>query len=120
MILTAKVLESVYCLICQLPPVNKWKMPNTAEINFRVSDKVYIEGEECYATYTYDSEIDVHEIHISRDMNTTFVQILTSLLHECIHMRRFKKSEEWHLHDTVFKKYAKQICEEYGLERIGF
>jgi len=120
MLLTPKTLESIYCLICQLPPVSKWKMPNTAEINFKVSDKVYIEGEECYATYTFDSEKDIHEIHISREMNVTFEQILTSLLHECIHMRRYKKSEEWHLHDVVFKKYAKQICEEYGLERIGF
>jgi hypothetical protein len=35
-------------------------------------------------------------------------------------MRRSKKSEDWYLHDAVFKKYAKEICEQYGLERIGF
>jgi hypothetical protein len=115
---TPKVLESIYCLICQLPPVNRWKMPNTAEISFKVADKVYLDGQECYAVYSLDN--DLHEILISREMNTTFEQILTSLLHECIHMRRSKKSEEWHLHDSTFKKYAKIICKEYGLNRIGF
>jgi hypothetical protein len=117
---TPKILESIYCLICQLPPVNKWKMPTTAEIDFKVSDKVFHDGLECYATYTFDSEKDVHEILISRQMNTTFEMILTSLLHEIIHMRRSKKSEDWDKHDAVFKKYAKIICKEYGLERIGF
>ena len=115
---TPKILESIYCLICQLPPVNKWKMPNTAEIDFKVADKVFHDGEECYATYSFDS--DMHEILISRNMNTTFEMILTSLLHECIHMRRSNKSEDWHLHDSTFKKYAKIICKEYGLNRIGF
>jgi hypothetical protein len=117
---TPEILESIYCLICQLPPINKWKMPPIAEIDFKVSDKVFHDGEECFATYTFDSEKDVHEILVSCEMNPTFELILTSLLHECIHMRRFKKSEDWHLHDAVFKKYAKEICEEYGITRIDF
>jgi hypothetical protein len=95
-------------------------MPSTAEIDFKVADKVFHDGAECFATYTFDGETDLHEILISRDMNTTFELILTSLLHEIIHMRRNKKSEDWHLHDSVFKKYAKQICDEYGLNKIGF
>ena len=117
---TPKILESIYCLICQLPPVNKWKMPSIAEIDFKVADKVFHEGFECFATYTFDSEKEVHEILISREMNTNFTILLSSMLHECIHMRRSKKSKDWHLHDAVFKKYAKEICEEYGISRIGF
>jgi hypothetical protein len=117
---TPKILESIYCLICQLPPVNKWKMPNTAEIDFKVTDKVFHDGEECYATYTFNGETDLHEILISREMNPNFTILLSSMLHECIHIRRLNKSEDWHLHDAVFKKYAKEICENYGLERIGF
>ena len=95
-------------------------MPNTAEIDFKVADKVFHDGFECFATYTFDSEKELHEILISRGMNTNFTILLSSMLHECIHMRRSKKSEDWHLHDAVFKKYAKKICENYGLERIGF
>ena len=120
MIPTAKIIESIYCLVCQLPPVNKWKMPNTAEIVFKVADKVFHDGAECFGTYTYDGEKDLHEILISRDMNPNFTVLLSTILHECIHMRRSKKSEDWHLHDTVFRKYAKEICELYGIERIGF
>ena len=88
-------------------------MPNTAEINFKVTDKVYQDGIECFATYTFDGETDLHEILVSREMNTTFEVTLTSLLHECIHMKRTKN---WELHDEVFKKYAEEICEEYGLD----
>ena len=117
---TSKNLEAIYCLICQLPPVNKWKMPSTAEIDFKVADKVFHDGAECFATYTFDGETDLHEILISREMNTNFTILLSSMLHECIHMRRSKKSEDWYLHDSTFKKYAKIICKEYGLNRIGF
>ena len=114
---TPKILEEMYCLICKLPPVNKWKMPSTGEIVFKVQEQVFLEDMGCYATYTYDN--DVHEIVISKEMNTTFEQILTSLLHEIIHMRR-SKTLDWDKHDAVFKKYAKSICQEYGLDRIGF
>ena len=117
---TPKILESIYCLICQLPPINKWKLPPIAEIDFKVADKVFHDGEECFGTYTFNGETDLHEILISRDMNPNFMVLLSTILHECIHMRRSKKSEDWHLHDAVFKKYAKEICEIYGLERIGF
>jgi hypothetical protein len=95
-------------------------MPTIAEIDFKVADKVFHEGAECFATYTFDGETDLHEILISCEMNTNFTILLSSMLHECIHMRRSKKSEDWYLHDAVFKKYAKEICEQYGLERIGF
>ena len=115
---TPKMLEELYCLICKLPPINKWKMPSTAEIVFKVSDHVYLNNEKCYATYTYDDGL--HEILISREMNKTFNEILCSMLHEMIHMRRAGKTEDWDKHDAVFKKYAKTICEEFGLNRIGF
>jgi hypothetical protein len=114
--ITPKTLESIYCLICQLPPVNKWKMPSTAEIDFKVTDKVLHEGQECFGTYTFDGETDLHKIQISREMNMTFEVTLTTLLHECIHMRRSKKSDDWDKHDELFKKHAKEICDEYGLD----
>jgi hypothetical protein len=117
---TPNVLAAIYCLVCHLPPINDWKMPPLTDIAFRVEEKAVLDGQECYATYTYDEELDKHEILISSEMNTNFEMILTSLLHECIHMRRSKKNENWRKHDAVFKKYAKQICEEYGLTRIGF
>ena len=95
-------------------------MPNTAEIDFKVADKVFHDGEECFGTYTFNGETDLHEILISREMNPNFMVLLSTMLHECIHMRRCKKNDDWYKHDAVFKKYAKEICEIYGLERIGF
>jgi len=117
---TPQMLEAIYVLICQLPPVSEWKMPKSGEIKFDIADKVFLNEQECYATYTFDAEKKTHEILVSISMNTSFEHILTSLLHECIHMRRTRRSNEWDLHDAVFKKYAKLICEEYKLPRIGF
>jgi trehalose-6-phosphate synthase len=119
---SAKICEIIYCMVCQLPPLDKWKLPNTAQIEFICVDEVYIDDAKtvpAYATYMFNVETDLHEIVINKSKNQTYDALLGSILHEIIHMKRFK-TKHWAEHDRVFKSYANRICKMYGLSKIGF
>ena len=43
---SSQTLEAMYLMLCQMKPFKHWDMPNTAEINFVVTDE-----EDAYGTY---------------------------------------------------------------------
>jgi len=109
-------------MVCQLPPLDKWKLPNTAQIEFICVDELYVDDAksvQVYATYMFNVETELHEICINKSKNYTYDLLLGSILHESIHMKRFK-TKHWAEHDRVFKSYANRICKIYGLPKIGF
>jgi hypothetical protein len=119
---SAKICEIIYCMVCQLPPLDKWKLPNTAQIEFICLDELYVDDAKtipAYATYMFNEETELHEICINKSKNYTYDALLGSILHETIHMKRFK-TKHWAEHDRVFKSYANRICKIYGLPKIGF
>ena len=90
---TPKICEIIYCMVCQLPPLDKWKLPSTAQIVFKCVDELYIDDARtinAYATYVYNEETELHEICINKVRNDTYDALLGSILHETIHMKRFK------------------------------
>ena len=95
---------------------------STAQIVFKCVDELYIDDAQtvnAYATYVYNEETELHEICINKVRNNTYDALLGSILHEAIHMKRFK-TKYWAEHDRVFKSYANRICKVYGLPKIGF
>jgi hypothetical protein len=107
---TSKTLEAMYILLCQMKPFNGWSLPNTAEINFVINSE-----DDCYGSYVYDD--DVHIITISKAKCAHFETILKTLAHEIVHMKRFK-TKDWDKHDAVFRRYAKQIADEFGFDPL--
>ena len=107
---TAKTLESIYIMLCQMKPFKYWDLPNTAEIEFKVVNEEY-----AFGTYVYQD--DIHKICISRANCSHFITIVKSLAHECIHMKRYK-TKVWDKHDAIFRRYAKQIGDEFGIDPL--
>lgn len=115
-------LEAMYLMLNQMKPFKYWDLPNTAQIKFICVDAVYVDDAQtipAYATYMFNDETDLHEIVINKSKNQTYDELLGSILHESIHMKRFK-TKHWAEHDRVFKSYANRICKMYGLSKIGF
>jgi uncharacterized protein YjaZ len=107
---SAKTLEAMYLMLCQMKPFKSWSLPNTAEINFVVTDE-----EDAYGTYVYDD--DIHIITISRAKCSHFETILKTLAHEMIHMKRYK-NKAWDQHDVTFRRYAKAVADEFGFDPL--
>ena len=66
---SAKTLEAMYLMLCQMKPFKSWNLPNTACINFVVTDE-----EDSYGTYVFDD--DIHIITISKAKCSHFETIL--------------------------------------------
>ena len=107
---TSKTLESMYLMLCQMKPFKYWNLPNTACINFVVTDE-----EDSYGTYVFDD--DIHVITISKAKCSHFETILKTLAHEIIHMKRFR-SKVWDQHDATFRRFAKQVADEFGWDYL--
>jgi len=107
---TANNLEAMYLMLCQMKPFSYWELPNTAEINFVITNE-----EDAYGSYVFDD--DIHIITISKAKCSHFETILKTLAHEMIHMKRFK-TKHWDKHDAVFRRYAKSIADEFGFDPL--
>lgn len=107
---TPKQLESMYLHLCQFKPFNKWDLPNTAEIEF-----IVVNDDTAYGTYVYED--DIHTITVSSAKCSHYETWLKTLAHEMIHMKRYKTSG-WDKHDAVFRRYAKQISDEFGFDPL--
>jgi hypothetical protein len=111
---TSKSLEAMYIMLCQLKPVNRWNLPNTAEIKFVVT-----KDEDCYGSYVYDD--DLHVITISSAKCGHFETILKTLAHECCHMKIAGPTgdgEGWDKHHYRFKQLSKSIADEFGYDPL--
>jgi hypothetical protein len=110
---TPKTLESMYIMLCQMKPFNRWNLPNTAEIKFIASG-----DEDCYGSYLFD---DIHIITISKAKCAHFETILKTLAHECIHMKIAGATGDgrgWDKHDYKFKMFSKQVADEFGFDHL--
>ena len=103
-------LEAMYLMLNQMKPFKTWDLPNTAYINFVVTDE-----EDAYGSYVFDD--DIHIITISKAKCSHFETILKTLAHEMIHCKRYK-TRNWDKHDKVFRKYASQIADEFGFDPL--
>ena len=107
---TSKTLESMYLMLCQMKPFKYWNLPDTTCINFVVTNE-----EDSYGTYVFDD--DLHIITISKAKCSHFETILKTLAHEMIHCKRYKH-KDWDQHDAVFRRYAKQVADEFGFDPL--
>ena len=109
---TSHSLEAMYLMLNQMKPFKFWDLPNTAEINFVVTDE-----EDAYGTYVFDDEINMHIITISKAKCGHLDTLIKTLAHEVIHMTRGKTSK-YSAHDAYFRRKASAIALELGFDPL--
>ena len=106
--LTPGLLRAAYELLCEAPPFNKWNLPNSDDIAFRVSRDRTTQG-----WYSFDG---THYIYVSRNL-VGYLSTLDSLMaHEMIHVheRHAGACKPGIEHSAAFKKWAAQVCAIHG------
>lgn len=106
--LTSENLGHLYDMACKLPPFNKFKMPKSSRVKFKVIKNLDIYG--CF------DEIEL-EIQISSNACGHFTTILQTLLHEMAHLALYiKKDPKFDLHEESFLKLKAVYSEVYNLD----
>jgi predicted SprT family Zn-dependent metalloprotease len=106
--LTSQNLAHLYDMACKLPPFNKFKMPSSKKVTFRV-----IKNPEIYGCF---DEVEM-EIQISSHACGHFTTIFQTLLHEMTHLALYiKKDPKFDLHEESFLKIKHIYSEVYNLD----
>ena len=110
--LTPASCRAVYEMLIQVHPFNKWRMPPSIEVVFKVND-----DPTCYGQY----EPDPHIITLSRAKLEHLDNIIKTMAHEMVHLKLYKsKSKSWNTHDENFLKLAVIVSEEFGFDPKEF
>jgi hypothetical protein len=101
--LTERQLRATYTYLCQVPPFNKWKLPDEYRIDFRVNN----------ATMTCGMyEPDPHTITVSRLNNVSHTDVLKTMAHEVVHLQLERTGKAGHEdHNEEFLQVAREVCE---------
>jgi len=111
--LTPAILRNLYGALYCMKPFDRWDMPLPENVKWVVDD-----DPEQMGTYLYsDSDYYEHTITISTKRCGHLSTVIRVLLHECVHMSRWKTSK-WSHHDAVFRSRTKQICDELGFDPL--
>jgi galactose-1-phosphate uridylyltransferase len=105
--LSPQHLACLYDAFRQLPPFDKWNMPESKWVSFETPARRDVMGEFI--------EGDVHKIKISTvTQEHTFIVVQT-LVHEMIHMAQaIAKTQSPAQHNADFRKRARQVCRMHG------
>ena len=106
--LTSQNLAYLYDMACKLPPFNKFKMPKSYRVKFKVISDPSIYG--CF------DEVEM-QIEISSGSCGHFTTIFQTLLHEMTHLALYiKKDPKFDLHEDSFLKIKHVYSEVYNLD----
>lgn len=104
---------AMYDCLRALPPFDKWKLPESDEIEFRTPARADVFGE------FLDGEPRIITISSARHSHT-FTVMLT-LAHEMIHLKQaLEKTDNKNQHNADFKKLAKRVCSLNGWDYKAF
>jgi hypothetical protein len=106
--------RAAYECLKHLPPFNRWRLPPSEEIRFRVTNSAREYG-------SYDSPGGKHSISISRRLVTTGQGLLCVMAHETLHLhQRIARTENCSQHNKHFRRLALTVCKQMGYETRGF
>lgn len=103
--LTPHLLATSYRLLKATEPFNKWNLPSTEDIKFRVTRSRIWRGQHIWTGRQ-------HEIEVSAGVNSTLHSLLETMAHEMIHVY-----EQHHglcsraEHSKAFHKLAARVCQ---------
>ena len=114
--LTEDLLRSMYDMLTHTEPFNKWNLPDSEDVNFKV-----MSHKTAYGYYVFED--DGHTIMLSRDWNGLLGTAINTMAHEMIHMHQRHscvKSSNKSVHDAAFKKLAAEVCAIHGFDPKAF
>lgn len=110
--LTPHILRAAYDYLKLTPPFNRWKLPDSSEVTFRVTRKRREAG-------SCDISGDTIELSMSDVLNGHSASILTTMAHEMVHVRQHVLGHNLS-HGRGFQTMAAQICRKHGFDLLGF
>ena len=113
--LNAKFVHGLYCAFLKAPPFNTLLMPEPEEVYVYITNDKTIHG-------AMHKSRDHFQIHISRARCQKLDTIITTLLHEMVHLhfafRGFNHT--YATHDARFTRLAAKVCKVYNLDKGQF
>lgn len=115
--LTPEVLAAAYDYLCATPPFNRWNLPDSDDVTFRV-----IKSRKVFAQYVWDGS---HAIEVSSAMVGHTMTLMETMGHEMTHLYlrltgMESKSNVPTVHNMAFRKLAAQVCGVHGFDPKAF
>ena len=115
--LTPEVLAAAYDYLAACEPFNRWNLPDSDDITFRV-----VKSRKMFAQYVWDG---THTIEVSSGTVGHTMTLLESMGHEMVHVHLRQtgmesKSSNPNVHNLPFRKLAAQVCRVHGFDLKAF
>jgi hypothetical protein len=108
--LTRETLAAAYDYLCTTQPFNKWNLPSSEDIVFRVT-----RHKDRFAHYTRD--VRRHEIVVSAHYIRRTDSLMMTMAHEMIHLHQAESGmENSAQHNAAFRALAEKVCAIHGFD----
>lgn len=116
--LTSEMLAGAYEYLKATPPFNKWSLPETEEIGFKVSKRSSEFGR-------YQLVGGKHTISISSVSVGHTSTLMSVMAHEIIHLHLEEsdmesRSASLNTHNAAFRVLSAQVCKSHGFDPKAF
>lgn len=115
--LSKEMLAGAYDFLVTTPPFNKWNMPPSEDIGFKVS-----RSRKWFARYRWNGSR--HTIEVSANSVAYSDTLLAKMSHELIHMHLEELGMEGRggpdTHSGAYRKLAEDVCKHHGFDPKAF
>ena len=110
--LSREMLAAAYDYLCTSPPFNKWNLPDSNEVVFKVARHPALRG-----WYQFGGS-PKHTIAISSRCIGTTHSLMATMAHEMIHLLQEEVSMDTpgSEHNLAFWKLADRVCKFHGFD----
>lgn len=114
-LITRDALRAAYDFLCETPPFNKWNLPDSEDIEFKVAKDPSTMG-----WHTFDGTKHVVVVSSATVGHTS--NMIETLAHEMIHVHEAhsKACSRGAEHSAAFRRWAAQVCRIHGFDPKAF
>lgn len=110
--ITPPVVKAAYEFLVHTEPFNKWNLPASEDVRFRVGKPSDLSQAWC----DYDAGTGASEIGVSSKVIEHTLNLIQAVAHEMIHLHQFltKMDTPKVMHNKAFVKLAERVCKAHG------
>ncbi len=114
--LTPVLLEAAYVFLRATPPFRRWALPESCDVEFRVS-----KDREALGSHQLHSRQGHHVITISGVRVSHLMTLMSVTAHEMLHLYQAESGEETKSeHNADFRRLSKIVCRYHGWDPLEF